>query len=165
MIEGHARLQGAEAAGAHSSAHIMIIGHLAPPPAELAACACAVKMLSHEWTRQCCRLVAVHAGTASSAAERRWCRIWRARSGLVTGLEAMDRLSTVLACAPFAWDRPLTFGPQAFLREKKTRSSPSRRTKKPFKNELQHRENTRAYTRAWLYGQMCRLLPKASSPA
>ena len=81
MVEDHARLQGAEAAGAHSSAHIMIIGQLAPPPAELAACACAVKMLSGEWTRQCCRPVAVHPVTASSAAERRWCRIWRARSG------------------------------------------------------------------------------------
>ena len=102
MVEDHARTQGAEAARAHSSAHIMIIGHLAPPPAELAACACAVKMLNGEWTRQCCRPVAVHAVTASSAAERRWCRIWRARSGLVTGLEAMDLGVPERTTRPFA---------------------------------------------------------------
>ena len=84
MVEDHACLQGAEAARAHSSAYVMTIGNLAPPPAELAACACAVKMLNGEWTRQCCRPVAVHAGTTSSAAERRWCRIRRARSGRVS---------------------------------------------------------------------------------
>ena len=46
LYEEYARLVDAEAAGAHSSAHIMLIGHLAPPPAALMAAACADKMLN-----------------------------------------------------------------------------------------------------------------------
>ena len=60
-VEDHANLQGAEAAGAHSCAHIMLTGHLAPLPAELVAGTCAGKLLSGEWTRQCSRPVEVYA--------------------------------------------------------------------------------------------------------
>ena len=48
LYEAHARLCDAEAAGAHSSAHIMLTGHLAPPALQpaLVAAACAGKMLN-----------------------------------------------------------------------------------------------------------------------
>ena len=46
LYEEYARLVDDEAAGARSSADIMLTGHLAPPPAALVAAACAGKMLN-----------------------------------------------------------------------------------------------------------------------
>ena len=46
LYEEYTRLVDAEAAGAHSSAQIMITGHLALPPTALVAAACAGKMLN-----------------------------------------------------------------------------------------------------------------------
>ena len=80
--EEYARLVDAEAAGAHSSAQIMITGHLAPPPTALVAAR--VRWQDFEWKCTSCvlGLVVGHAWTASSASQRRWCRQCRSRSGL-----------------------------------------------------------------------------------
>ncbi len=51
------------------------------------------KMLCGEWSRRVFRAVEGHAWTASSAAERRWCRQCRARGVLVTAHEC------AMACA------------------------------------------------------------------
>ena len=79
--EEYARLADAKAAGANSSAHIMITGHLAPPPAS--AGGYRVRRQDVEGKCTSCGIgpAVGRVWTASSASQRRRCRQFRGRSG------------------------------------------------------------------------------------
>ena len=77
--EEYARLADAKAAGANSSAHIMITGHLAPPPAS--AGGYRVRRQDVEGKCTSCGIgpAVGRVWTASSASQHRWCRQCRSR--------------------------------------------------------------------------------------
>ena len=89
--EEYARLADAKAAGANSSAHIMITGHLAPPPAS--AGGYRVRRQDVEWKCTSCGIgpAVGRVWTASSASQHRcryryrwWCRQCLPRASLLS---------------------------------------------------------------------------------
>ena len=82
-----------------TSAHCTITGQARTPSASAGSRAHAGKMLNGSAPFSALRPVALHAWTALSDAERRWCRQCRGRSALVTSNEC------AMACAKGSFSR------------------------------------------------------------